>query len=265
MPEKYVFGQSVSIDVTRMKNGKLLKVNQDVAAEVPCTIIANDVEIGTLLCSPSYLNELAAGFLFSSGFIRSADDFISSTVDSNNWVVFCRIRNTPSPEMMEKRIYTPGCGKGVMYYSLSEMGDRVPVENRTVIKGAQIGELANWLQHCSELYRETGGFHTAGLSIGGLLPEGHIDDIGRHNAVDKVIGKALLEGIDFSNSVLISSGRTSSEILHKARNAGIVITIARGAPTHQTVLRAREIGITVIGFARGWDFTVYAHEERIKL
>ena len=91
----------------------------------------------------------------------------------------------------------------------------------------------------------------------------HMDDIGRHNAVDKIIGRSLMNAVDFSRTMLISTGRISSEILHKVKRTGIPIVLSRGAPTHQTVLMAREMGVTVIGFARGENFTVYANSDRV--
>ncbi len=90
-----------------------------------------------------------------------------------------------------------------------------------------------------------------------------MEDIGRHNAVDKVIGAGLMTSCDFSNTVVVCSGRTSSEILHKARRCGMPIILSRGAPTHQTILLALEMNMTVIGFARGNGFTVYSHAERV--
>jgi FdhD protein len=90
-----------------------------------------------------------------------------------------------------------------------------------------------------------------------------MDDVGRHNAVDKVVGRALLEGMDLSRCALLCSGRTSSDMLHKAKRAGIPVSVSRGAPTHQAVLQARSMGVTVVGFARGTSMTVYSHPERI--
>ncbi|MFH1756238.1 MAG: formate dehydrogenase accessory sulfurtransferase FdhD, partial [Candidatus Latescibacterota bacterium] len=84
------------------------------------------------------------------------------------------------------------------------------------------------------------------------------------NAVDKVIGHGLMRGVDFSQCVLVCSGRTSSDMLHKAKRSGIPVSVSRGAPTHQTILLAGEMGVTVVGFARGGGFTVYTHHERIK-
>ena len=150
-----------------------------------------------------------------------------------------------------------------MFASAVELAGRHPIESGLTITAAGVHELAAWLQHCSALYRETGGIHSAALSAAGSIPQRHFDDIGRHNAVDKAIGAGLFSGSDFSRMVLICSGRTSSEILHKARRAAIPIIIARGAPTNQTILKAREMGITVVGFARGSAFTVFSHPERI--
>jgi FdhD protein len=249
--------------VIRFSHGEPVDTEQPVVTEVPCTIVCNEIEVGTLLCSPDRLKDLAAGFLFSSAFITGIDEIHDMVVDSVRWVVSCTLARTPDPALMQKRMYTPGCGKGIVYAGLAETGLRRQLISGLVISSDRLKALAGWLQHCSALYRETGGVHTAALSVGGELPEEHIDDIGRHNAVDKSIGAWLRAGRDFSNAVLITSGRCSSEILHKARRAGIAIVVSRGAPTHQSVLRAGETGITLIGFARINGFTVYAHKERI--
>ncbi len=263
MNVRHDFGASVEMDVVRIKNGTVEQKVEDVAAEVPFTITANDIEIATLLCSPIWLKELCYGFLRTSGFIKSVQDITSFSLDTDRWVASCEIANLPDPSLTHKRLYTSGCGKGVMYASINEIAYRKPIRNKMKITSSKIISIARWLQQCSELYKKTGGIHTAALSIGGEMPEAVLDDIGRHNAVDKVIGKALLEGSDLSNAVIISSGRTSSEILHKVRSCEVPINISRGAPTHQTVLRARDMGITIIGFARGGNFTVYSHEKRI--
>jgi FdhD protein len=171
----------------------------------------------------------------------------------------------PDPDIIAKRVYTSGCGRGVMYGSLSEAAARLPLTTELVIGRSQVVAAAQWLQHSSTLYKSAGGIHTAALSPSGELPDEPVDDIGRHNAVDKVIGMGLIRETDFSNAVLLGSGRISSEILHKARRCGIPIIVARGTPTHQTVLRARDMGVTIVGRARGAGFTVYSHGERIDL
>ncbi|MDY6933577.1 MAG: formate dehydrogenase accessory sulfurtransferase FdhD [Spirochaetota bacterium] len=265
MSDQVDFGPSIDLDIIRIKQGKAIPDKQCVATEVPLTIITNGDEIVTMLCTPSHLKELTIGFLYSSSFINSFDDIKSYTLDSTRWAAYCELKKKLNPDIIHKRLYTSGCGKGVMYTNMNEISSRHPLQNDITISHDEIIEIARWLQHCSILYRSTGGVHTAALSEKGSIPGIHIDDIGRHNSVDKVIGKGLMEGIDFSRTALISTGRISSEILHKARRSGIAITISRGAPTHQTILLAREMAITVVGFARGGGFSIYSKEDRIRL
>ena len=244
MDNRSPLGPSVSIDAVRVDEGRLEPQTVSVAVEVPCTIRANDVELVTLSCSPADLRELAVGFLHSTGLIRSAADVRDLHVDEKRYEVTATLTRTPAPGETS----APG-----------------PIASDLTVCADRIAALAGWLQHCSALYRETGAVHTAAISEAGAAPDRGYDDIGRHNAVDKAIGGWLLAQRDFGRGVLVSSGRTSTEILHKAHMAGIALTVARGAPTHQAVLTAREMNLTVVGFARGGGFTVYAGESRVTL
>jgi FdhD protein len=257
------FGPTANFEVIHFKDGRADRVRKPVVTEVPLTIMGNEVEIATLLCSPSDLREFVYGFLFTSGFIRSAAEVLSCVFDATKWVAYAELRETPDPSIAQKRLYTSGCGKGVTYAHVSELSVRRPLETDLTVTADQVNEIAGWLQGTSPTYRKTRGLHTAGLSVAGDVPGSSIDDIGRHNAVDKVVGRGLMDDVSFPRTVLVTSGRVSSEILHKARMAGIPIIVARGAPTHQTVLRAREMGIAVVGFARGGSFTVYSREDRV--
>jgi len=151
-----------------------------------------------------------------------------------------------------------------MYANLSELSSRRAGAAAGTLTRAAILAAAAWLQGASELYRATGGVHSAALMREGPDALVSRDDIGRHNAVDKVIGWGLRNGAAIGEGMLVTSGRVSSEILHKAVRGGIPAVVARGAPTHQTVLRARESGIIMVGFARGAHFTVYAHADRVE-
>lgn len=263
MKESLDFGPSVDLEVIKLKNGNVIRTVENIATEIPFTININEKEIATLLCSPVGLKELVYGFLFTSGFIKSADNIHSFYLDKIKWSASLETELMPDFSMMQKRIYTSGCGMGVMYAGINEISYRRPIVNKMTISSSNVIKIAQWLQHCSGIYKKTGAIHTAALSIDGEIPEIYFDDIGRHNAVDKVIGRALIDKTDFSKCILISSGRTSSEILHKTRACEIAVNISRGAPTHQTVLRAKDMGITVIGFARSSNFTIYSCEERI--
>lgn len=259
------FGPSVPMQVVRVKRNSIERTDQPIATEIPFTISANGTEIVTLLCSPSELRELTTGYLYTSGLIAKASDVLEYSCDTKRWLADISLARDPDPKILEKRLYTSGCGKGVMYASIAEVSSRRPIETDLTVTREQVTEVAIWLQRCSELYRETGAVHTAALSVEGAIPQIWCDDVGRHNAVDKVIGTALADGIDLSRCVMVSSGRTSSEILHKAKRANISVSISRGAPTHQTILRARDMGVTIVGFARGGGFTVYSHEKRVAL
>ncbi|MBN2036932.1 MAG: formate dehydrogenase accessory sulfurtransferase FdhD [Chitinispirillaceae bacterium] len=259
------FGMVTPFDVVRVKQGKAEPGSADVATEVPLTIFANDQEIATLACSPGNLKEFVYGFLFSAGFIQTAQDVRSISIDSTRWVIHVELGDPPDPALLTKRLFTSGCGRGVMFSNVVEMAQRSPLQTDRTIKAGDIPPLMHWLQTVSSLHKRSGGVHTAALSKNGALPDRGFDDVGRHNAVDKVIGAGLLAAFEFNDGVLISSGRISSEILFKARRSGIPIVVSLGSVTNQTVLLGRSMGMTVAGFARGNAFTVYSHPERVKV
>lgn len=263
MAVDYEFGPSIKMKVKKIKHGEIIETYDQVAAEIPFTININDKEIATLLCTPDNLEELVYGFLYSSRMLVRFEDIKDLYIDKVKWVAHIEMDKAPDLSIMEKRLYTSGCGKGVMYASVQEIAMRSPLVSDVKIRASQIAELSKWLNHSSDLFKDTGGVHSAALSHLGDLPVISIDDVGRHNAVDKVIGYAIMNKFNLSEHILISSGRTSSEILYKARVCNIAVNISRGAPTHQAILKARDMAVTLVGFARGSNFTVYTHDDRI--
>ena len=256
-------GSVFEVQATRYSPEGASPLVVSVPTEVPLTVVANDVEVATLLCTPTDLGCLVTGFLFSAGVIRSAREVHGCRIDPVRWMATCELERTPDVALLDKRVYTTGCGKGVMFANVVELAARGPLESDLSVAPEQILELASALQGASPVYRRTRGVHTAALSIGGAMPERWFDDVGRHNAVDKAIGHGMSRSVDFGRGVLITSGRTSSEILQKARRAGIPVCVSRSVPTHQSVLRARDMGVTLIGQARGGGFVVYSHADRI--
>jgi FdhD protein len=257
------FGEMIPYTITRYKQEQMFEEKTVVAVEIPLTFVVNDHEIATLQCTPSHLKAYTYGFLFTSGFIKEAADILAYECDEKKWRVDVRVKNFVDPEMLGQRVYTSGCGKGVMYTSMMELSARHPIDSNLRINGEKIIEAMHWLQNSSDLHRQTGGVHSAAISRNGEMPQFHIDDIGRHNAVDKIIGTQLLDPSDTGELVLFSTGRISSEILHKARRLSIPVLASRGAPTHQSVLLAREMGITILGFVRRTNFAVFTHPERV--
>ncbi len=251
--------------VTRYKDEKFHREDSIIALEVPLTFVVNGTELGTMMCTPSHLKAFTYGFLFTSGVITCAEDILAWDIDTRKWRADVTVSNDFNPEMLGQRVYTSGCGKGVMFTSAMELSGRYPVETGAKISVRMILDAMAWLVRCSDLHKKTGGVHSAALSIDSQLPDSHIDDIGRHNTVDKLIGSLLLSPPASDNIALISTGRISSEILHKARRIGIPIIVSRGAPTHQGVLLAEEMGMTVVGFVRATNFAIFSHPERVIL
>lgn len=249
-------------NVVKIKENAKFSFEDFLAEEVPLTIFLGANELVTLLCMPSDLEDLVKGFLFTSGLIKKPLDIKGIVINQEQWAAYVDLVN---PEIMEglvfKRLFTSGCGRGTLFYNAADIINRVKIVSDFVIEPIKINELLTEFQRKSEVYLKTGGVHSAALA-----DEKNIlffkEDIGRHNAIDKVIGSGLSGG-GFKNKILISSGRISSEVLFKVQKAGIPIIVSHSAPTNQAVKLARDMDITLIGFARAKRMNVYSCQERI--
>ena len=235
-----------------------------VTKELPLTIILNNHELVTLLCSPAGLKYLAIGFLFSEGLLRNKDEIKKIIVDDRRSVVRVEIGEDRefASELLFRRLITSGCGKGVSFYSAADVQGQVKVESQISISALETFALVKEFQHRSQIYKTTGGVHSAALcDIKGILV--FSDDIGRHNAIDKIFGECILRDIPMDDRLIITSGRISSEILLKVANRNIPILISRSAPTNLGVRLANDLGVTLIGFVRGERMNVYANSWRV--
>ena len=253
----------VRMEIVKVTASGFASETDVVATEVPVTVLAGTTEIATLMCTPEHLDDLARGFLHTSGLLAGPGDFLGCEVDPAVWTVRVHLAAEVEPEQLSRRTYTSGCGKGVMFASALEQAGREPMPLGFTLPAARVQELANWFRRYSDLHHATGGVHTVALSVDGLDPELIRDDVGRHNAADKVVGRALALGVDLGRTAMVTSGRISSEIVHKGRRAGIPVLISLGAPTHQAVLLARDMSLTLIGFARQSRFSIFSAAERI--
>lgn len=263
MRKREELGTTVQVDALVCSAGTVAPKQVTIATEVPFTIMAGDTELATLLVTPADLMELTTGYLFTSGFIAGPRDIRELVIDRERWTAYAALATPPDPAIMRKRVYSASCGRCALYSSLVEVGMRSPCTTHLTVTPERISEAAAWIESASATFAQTGGVHAAGF----FDPENGerfvFEDVARHNAVDKAIGHALAAGLDLSRLMLVRTGRTSSEILFKTRRCGSPITVARGAPTHQAVLLALELGITLVGFARKNEYTVYSHKERI--
>jgi len=235
-----------------------------VVKELPLTILLNGRELVTLLCSPANLKYLAIGFLLSEGLLRSRNDIKSIIDDEQRGIV--RIETVTDlhgeEEQVFKRIITPGCGRGAAFYSSADAVGMNEVKSELQVNGDEILELMTQFQRLSETYRSTGGVHSAALCDNKSLNI-FSEDIGRHNAIDKIFGQCLWEGISTDNHIILSSGRISSEIVIKIARNNIPVLASKSAPTNTAVKLADLLGITLIGFVRGTRMNVYSHHQRI--
>jgi FdhD protein len=232
-----------------------------ITEEEPLTIEVNGRELATLLCSPSDLKSLVAGFLFTSGFIEEASQITSLVIDKERWKAYVEASVTFPPEMLFKRIYTSGCGKGIIFHSPLDMMQRTHLSDGFTVEAEKISAIMKEFLTSSMEYRQTGGVHSCAIADKtGMIMK---DDIGRHNALDKVIGEQMLKKADFSDKLVLTSGRISSEIISKVLRCKAPVMVSAGAPTNQAVKIAREANLTLVGFARGRRMNIYSGAGRI--
>ncbi len=256
-------GEVEKIPILRLTEGERNDIEDMVAREFPLTIILNNQELVTLLCSPVNLKYLVIGFLSSEGLLKSKDEIRNIMVDERRGVV--RVETEESGELdrdvLFKRLVTSGCGRGVSFYSATDTQSQ-KIESQVEMSAHNVFTLVSDFQHRSQVYRATGGVHSAALcDIKSILVFG--EDIGRHNAIDKIFGECILKDIPMDGRIIITSGRISSEILLKVAKRNIPIIISKSAPTDLGVKLANDLGLTLLGFVRGKRINAYTNNWRI--
>jgi FdhD protein len=249
-------------DILCLRDSQKTALRDPVAVEVRVGIVLNGEEVAGLLCSPRDEKYLAAGFLRSEGLLSSADEIESIRKHPDRVLVRTR-KKKAAPKGV--RLLTSGCGAGITFDRRPEEVD--PVEDlifdfMTVFSRARIAGLMKEFLSGAETFKATGGTHIAALSDGARILF-TCEDIGRHNAVDKVLGRCFLERIDTHDKLVLCSGRMSSEIVRKAHRCGIPVVVSRSAPTSLAIDTARRCGVTLVGFARGERMNVYSFPARI--
>ncbi len=246
------------------RNGLVAGRPQWVIEEKPVTLTINGRELLTLLCAGHHLEELAAGFCYAEGFLRNRDDLAGIEVDAVGGAIRVKTLNEGSvaDRLWEKRTVTSGCGKGsIFYYSLDAILSR-PVVSRIRLTPEQILARVEDLHRQSDTYRRTHGVHNTALAE----PDRILlfrSDIGRHNAVDMIVGHGFLRGVSFDDKLLLTTGRLTSEILIKCAKVGIPVLVSRNTATTLAIELAKSLNITLIGYVRGGKFTVYSGKERL--
>jgi FdhD protein len=243
------------VPTLRITEHDSVKMDSTVAREFSLTIVLNGQELVTLLCSPTDSQFLAVGFIQSQGLIKSKDDIKNISADDRGAV---RIETKKKVDISPRSVLTSSGGKGPGLF----ITQNVKKESQLKLSTAFIFSLMEEFDQRSEVFKTTGGTHSAALcNAKGIVV--FSEDIGRHNAIDKMFGQCLLQDIAIDNCFVLFSGRISSEILLKVAARGLPILIARNAPTDLGIKLANDLGITLVGFARGKKMTVYANDWRI--
>ncbi len=252
------------IPILRITEEGKSNIEDVVAREFPLTIILNNQELVTLLCSPKDLKYLAIGFLFSEGLLEGKDEIKKIIVDDQRGVVRVETDEDKAManELVFKRFITSGCGRGASFYSATDVQNQTKIESKIEISTREVLSLVRDFQHRSQVYRTTGGVHSAALCDTKSILVFN-EDIGRHNAIDKIFGECILKDIPTDERMVITSGRISSEILLKVAKRNIPIIISKSAPTDLGVKLANNLGITLLGFVRGKRINAYTNDWRI--
>jgi FdhD protein len=239
----------------RVEGNESEKVLHEVIEEVPIALFVNGRHAMTAMMSPVQLEEFVTGYLYTEQIIKGVDEIESIRIEKNRASV---ITKNLFKVLGPKKTILSGCGGSVSFIDAEKLPK---ITSDFTITSEKIGEsIKNAL--ASDLHRTTGGIHVVALlDTDNVLTVS--EDIGRHNAVDRVIGYGLRAGIDFSRTFIVSSGRISSEMVRKCLIANIPVIISRSATTTLSVEIAEKTGLTIIGFARAGKMNIYSHPHRI--
>lgn len=251
--------------IIRYENGKLYATTDDYVTEFPLTIMVNQEEFATVICSPNYIEDLVLGFLASEGVILKRDELKSIDIDDQRG--YAHVETTvplhDRIQLSTKRLVASCCGKSREFYFQNDAAIAKTAMTTIHVTPEQVLTMMAELQEQSEVFHATGGLHNAAISDGAQFYI-HRQDIGRHNALDKLYGYCIEHHISVRDKILIFSGRISSEILIKAAKIGVGMIISKSAPTTLAVQLAEDLNITAIGFVRDGHFNIYSHPERVQ-
>lgn len=250
-----------TVEITKINNGIQQKVTDEIVLEEMMNIFVNKRFHASLLCTPDEKMELAIGFLFAQGVISSIDD-VKSVEDMGGNIVCAILNNELQSDFQNRRVLTSGCAQGSIDLNILEEAEIKPIKSDKKYSASDILLIMREFNNNSELFKQTGGVHSCAIcSSQGIIF--FADDIGRHNALDKVIGRSLLDKLALEDKLLMTTGRISSDIAVKAARAGIPVIVSHSAPTEMALNIAKTANITMIGFARGNRMSIYCGEEKI--
>lgn len=258
----------LEIKITRIDvlSGKVRKMTDFVAEEKPLQVFINKKHYATIFCTPSNLKEMTVGHLLSEGILKSVEEIKELSLSAD--VTTCEVKLKPNVNIERRRILTrltsrvirSTCGSQSSY----QFSARPPkIKSTLLVQARTVLESVNRLNANAEVFRKTGGVHVAAIYDREGNQKALAEDVGRHNAVDKVIGAGALKQIDFGECFLALSGRLTGDIVLKATRTQLPIIASLAAAVDSGVAVAKDATLTLIGFVRGNRMNIYSSPERI--
>ncbi|HWR39511.1 MAG TPA: formate dehydrogenase accessory sulfurtransferase FdhD [Patescibacteria group bacterium] len=257
--------KTINYPVIKINGQEKVVMQEPVVEEIPLTVFLNGKELITMLAMAGEERYLVTGFLATEGIIRKVEDIQKLEIDTAQGIIYVETpaADNVAEKMFLKRYLTACCGKGrSSFYFANDISTVQTITGGVSLAPEEIISYSQQLEEHSELFRQTGGVHSGALAAGGKLVY-YSQDIGRHNVFDKLFGRCIYDNVSTQDKIIVFSGRVSSEILLKVSKMNISMIIARSAPTTLALDMAEELGITVIGFARGQRMNIYTHPERV--
>ncbi len=248
-----------NVEIERFEAGHWQKINSGVVRETAVRLHVNGQEVVSLLCTPRDLDLLVLGFLRSEDIIESMADVRLLKVCPSGACVDVWLRR-PDFVPPSRMTITSGCGGGLTFSDLSGAAAPVLAEAHTSVR--QINALMTALVQAGRLYQQVRGVHTSALARGERLLA-VAEDVGRHNTIDKIWGRCLVDNIPTAGGILLTTGRISSEMLAKAAHMSTPIVASRTSPTSLSVALSVAWNMTLVGYVRHGSLNVYAGHERL--
>lgn len=256
--------------IIRCDSSGRMPAEDPAVVEYQLNLFLNGEEFVSLLCTPKDLEVLVVGYLYSEGIIHTPDQLEEIRIDEEAETAHVTTRNRDKYQykgnnLFGTRTVTTACGgqRSIPYRVIEFLGVKSDeIKKQIQLRPEQILSLAARFNKSSDLFLSTGGVHSCALCNQDeiLLLE---EDIGRHNALDKILGKALKGGIPFQDKIVLTSGRITEEMVRKVIRAQIPVLVSRSAPTDAAIEMARNLNLTLIGFARGNRMNIYSNEDKI--
>jgi FdhD protein len=255
------------IEIFKYEKGQVEKKNDVVAEEKILRVKIMDNFTFDAIVTPSNINHFVYGYLHSEGFIKHIDDVLDYHEEEMGEVIYVsvKIKSSDNQKIISRSNYNilwTECGNAP---ELRRVGDVYKkYDDKFTIKASDLFKIHEQIKDKTELYKQTGAYHYAFLFDKKMELIHLAHDIGRHNAVDKVIGMELLKGHQLEDKILYITGRIASDVVQKCLRARIPLLITRGAPLNTAINIAKKYELGLIGFFRGKRFNVYSNESIIE-